>query len=65
MNNTLKFINYMKDQYNMDDANVLQAIREDALHDFIMNTQHVDIEEASEIICEAEEYLLNCLEDVV
>jgi len=65
MNSVIKFINDMKEQYNMNDAAVLQAIQQDPQHDFIINTQNVDVDEASDIICEAEEYLLNCLEDVV
>lgn len=65
MNNIIKFINDMKEQYNMNDATVLQAIQQDPQHDFIMSTQNVDIDEASDIICGAEEYLLDCLEYVV
>ena len=65
MNSIIKFINDMKEQYNMNDVTVLQAIQQDPQHDFIMNTQNVDIDEAADIICEAEEYLLDCLEYVV
>jgi hypothetical protein len=61
MNSIIKFINDMKEQYNMNDATVLQAIQQDPQHDFIMNTQDVDIDEAADIICEAEDYLLNCI----
>jgi len=65
MNSIIKFINDMKEQYNMNDAAVLQAIQQDPQHDFIINTQCVDLDEAADIICEAEEYLLDCLEYVV
>jgi len=59
MNNTQKFINDMKDQYDMDDAAVLRAVQTDSQHEFIMSTQDVDVDEATEIICEAEDYLLD------
>ena len=52
----------MKEQYDMDDAMVLQAVQTDSQHEFIMNTQNVDVDEASEIICKAEDYLLEIVE---
>lgn len=44
MNNTQQFINDMKEQYDMDDAAVFQAVQDDSQHEFIMNTQDVDID---------------------
>lgn len=64
MNSTIQFINDMKDQYNMNDITVLQAIRDDPQHKFIMDTQDVSCSEAREIMCEAEEYLIDCIQDV-
>lgn len=53
------FIQDMKDQYNMDNADVLRAIQTDSQHEFIMCTQGVTVEEASKIIIGAEKLLLN------
>ena len=55
----------MKDQYNMNDITVLQAIQDDPQHEFIMSTQDVTCSEAREIMCEAEEYLIDCIQDVI
>lgn len=64
MSKVKKFIQDMKDQYDMNDAEVLEAIQTESQHDFICNSQHVGINEASEIIIKAEEYLLDIV-DVV
>ena len=61
MNSVEKFINDMKDQYGMDDRMVLRAVQEDSQHEFIMNTQDVDVDDATDIICETEEYLLGVI----
>ena len=53
-----QFINDMKSQFGMNDRDVLQAIREDPQHDFIMETQNVDSVAASNIIEDAEYYLM-------
>lgn len=58
MDNIQQFINDMKTQYAMDDLAVLQAIQTDIQHEFIMETQNVDMDQASEIIYMAEDYLL-------
>lgn len=53
----------MKRQFKMTDKDVLQAIQEDPQHDFIMETQDVDIMTASQIIEDAEYYLMTTLEN--
>lgn len=60
---TQQFINDMKRQFKMTDKDVLQAIQEDPQHDFIMETQDVDIMTASQIIEDAEYYLMTTLEN--
>ncbi|MCG7847787.1 MAG: hypothetical protein MIO93_01220 [ANME-2 cluster archaeon] len=63
MNNITKFIENMKDQYvGMDNRDVLEAVQTDSQHEFIMNTQGVSEEEASKIIDDAEEYLLQIVD---
>ena len=53
----------MKKQYpDMDNKDVLEAIQTDSQHEFIMGTQGVSEKEATQIICEAEEYLLEIVE---
>lgn len=62
MNTTGQFIKIMKNQFGMSDKNVLQAIQEEPQHDFIMETMGVSTIEASNIITDVEEYLMNILE---
>ena len=56
-----QFINDMKSQFGMNDKDVLQAIQEEPQHDFIMETQNVDSATASNIIEDAEYYLMTAL----
>ena len=60
---TQQFINDMKRQFGMNDRDVLQAIREEPQHDFIMETQDVDSVAASNIIEDAEYYLMITLDN--
>jgi len=61
MNKVEQFINHMKNQYDMDDKAVLQAVQTDSQHEFIMNTQNVNVDEASQIICDTEDYLIETI----
>jgi len=63
MNPAEQFIENMKRHFGMSDKNVLQAIQEEPQHDFIMETMGVSIGEASNIITDAEEYLMNTLDN--
>jgi hypothetical protein len=60
---TQRFINDMKRQFNMTNKGVLQAIQEEPQHGFIMETQNVDIMTASQIIEDAEYYLMTTLDN--
>ena len=53
----------MKRQFNMTNKDVLQAIQEEPQHNFIMETQNVDIMTASQIIEDAEYYLMTTLDN--
>ena len=60
--NTQKFIDTMKATCGMSDKNVLQAVQEEPQHDFIMEMLNVDVEEATRIIEDTEEYLISTLD---
>ena len=47
----------------MTDKDVLQAIQEEPQHDFIMETQNVNSVTASNIIKDAEYYLMTTLDN--
>ncbi len=61
--NAQKFIEIMKDMYGMTDKNVLQAVHEEPQHDFIMEMLNVDVEEATRIMEDTEEYLISTLDN--
>ena len=61
--NAQKFIKIMKDMYGMTDKNVLQAVHEEPQHDFIMEMLNVDVEEATRIMEDTEEYLISTLDN--
>jgi len=63
IDNTHKFIESMKSTYGMTDKNVLQGVQEEPQHDFIMDVMNVDVETATQIIEDAEDYLMSSLEN--
>ena len=57
------FIENLKSEFGLTDKEVLQAIHDDPQHDFIMETQNVDVQTATDIIEATEEYLMVTLEN--
>ena len=62
-NNTQKFIDTMKATYGMTDKHGLQAVQEEPQHDFIMEMLNVDVDEATRIMGDTEEYLMSTLDN--
>jgi len=61
--NTQKFIESMKSTYGMTDKEVLQAVQEEPQHDFIMDVMNVDVENATQIIEDAEDFLMSTIDN--
>jgi len=64
MSQVRKFIKRMKSQYELTDAEVLQAVQDEPQHDFIMTTMGVNVETATQIIEDAEDLLLCAVDSV-